>query len=455
METPVHLHRRIVREIESRKQAESLLELKSQELYLKNEQLEASHAKLRKQVEVVGVILDAVPDVVITCNEDLLIETVNSSCFHLLGYQANDIVGKQVTDLIPALADYQRTLAKNAFIISDISVLKHDKTSIEAELRGRRTDLYDKPMIVIVLHDVSERKASERMKERVYGQLHESRRLEALGTLASGIAHELNTPIQFIGDNVKFIGLSLDKIHASYELYDQLKIQCKKQNLLDELAGRVELFNNDIDLASLIKEISAAMQETMEGIKQVRDIVLFMKEFAHPGTGDPEATDINRVIQGALTICRSRTKNTVSIKTHLSPSLPEIICHRGQIQQVLMNLILNAVEALEEKGMKTAQIEIVTQISGSNLRIEVNDTGPGVPSALREKIFDPFFTTKQVGKGTGQGLALAKDVIVKQHGGRLFLDEKTGFSTSFVIELPVFSCAMPGSGESPCYAAAQ
>lgn len=424
MEAPHHLQQRIAREIQSRKQAESLLEIKSQELYLKNEQLEKSHNELREQVDVIGVILDAVPDVVITCNEQLLIETVNSSCFDLLGYQAKEITGKQLTDYIPALADYKQTLAKNAFIMSDIGVLKRDGTSIDAELRGRRTKLYDKPLIVIVIHDIGERKASERVKERVYGQLHESRRLEAIGTLASGIAHELNTPIQFIGDNVRFIGLSLDKIHASYEHYDQLKIQCEAQNLLSDFVSHINHFNNNIDLAFLIKEIYAAMQETMEGIKQVRDTVLLMKEFAHPGTGDPEPTDMNLVIRGALKICRSRTANTVSIDTALSPGIPEILCHRGQIQQVLMNLILNAVEAAEEKEIKTARIQIVTQMSGSNLRIEINDTGPGIPNSLREKIFDPFFTTKKVGKGTGQGLALAKDIIVKQHAGRLYLDEK-------------------------------
>ena len=275
------------------------------------------------------------------------------------------------------------------------------------------------------------------MKEKVYRQLHESRRLEAIGALSSGIAHELNTPIQFIGDNIKFIGLSLDKIHSSYKYYDQLKVQCESQNILEDYVKQIDNFNDKIDLSFLIKEIFAAMQETMDGIRDVRDIVLLMKEFAHPGTGEAEPTDINAVINGALTICRSRTKNTVTVDTTLSPSVPQVTCRRGQIQQVLMNLIINAVEAIEEKGLKSGRIHIVTRLSDNYLRVEISDTGPGIPDTLREKIFDPFFTTKKVGKGTGQGLALAKDIIVQQHGGRLFLEEKLGFSTCFVIELPV------------------
>jgi signal transduction histidine kinase len=287
-----------------------------------------------------------------------------------------------------------------------------------------------------VLHEIDERLATERMKEDIYQQLHESRRLEAIGALSSGIAHEMNTPIQFIGDNVKYIGHSLNKIHASYMLYDKLKIECQRQNILPDFVGEINEFNRDIDLHDLTKEIFTAMRETMDGIKQVRDIVVLMKEFSHPGNGKPESNDLNNVVQGAMTICRSRTKGVVAVETDFAGENPEVSCRKGQIQQVLVNLIVNAVEAIEDANIPDGRIRVATRRTALAVRIEVSDNGPGIPADVREKVFDPFFTTKQVGKGTGQGLALAKDIIIQQHGGQLYLDEKPGYSTCFVIELP-------------------
>ncbi|NJM34983.1 MAG: HAMP domain-containing histidine kinase [Rhodomicrobium sp.] len=206
--------------------------------------------------------------------------------------------------------------------------------------------------------------------------------------------------------------------------------------LLQDSVGAIEDHSRKIELDTLIKEIFGAMRETTDGIRQVRDIVLTVKEFAHPGSGAQE-TDIHRIVESALTFCRSRTKNIVRIETDLMRDAPMLTCQRGPIQQVLVNLIVNAVEAIEEQGSSDGVIKIVTRISGGSFRITICDNGPGIPEAIREKVFDPFFTTKQVGKGTGQGLALAKDVVVKQHGGRLFLEDTEGFTTTFVIELPL------------------
>jgi PAS domain S-box-containing protein len=436
VDTPHFLEDRINREVASRKEAERLRDVTSLELSARNREVRSSTGRLHEQLELSGVMLDAVPDVVMTCDEDYRIETVNRACADMLGYLQAECVGALLTGVIPALVDYQKTLARDAFVIADIPVLKRDGDFIDAELRGKRTRLSGKPLMVIILHDISGRKSSAKMKDAIYRQLHEARRLEAVGTLASGIAHELNTPIQFIGDNVKFIGHSLEKIHASYLRYDALKLECKKHGLLPKTIEDLETFNRDIELPALVAEIQAAMRETMEGVKQVRDMVLLMREFAHPGTGSLEPTDINGVIKSALTICRGRTRNVVSVEADLFPGMASLLCNRGQIQQVLLNLIVNAVEAIEENGSEDGRIRVATTVEGADCRIEISDNGAGVPSKLRGRIFDPFFTTKSVGRGTGQGLALAKDIVVTQHGGRLYLDDRPGFSTSFIIELP-------------------
>ena len=206
------------RRIESRKAAEKLLE----------DEVEHAAGKLKEQLNLIGVIMDTVPDVVVTCNENLEIRTVNSACECVIGYRRDELIGECLTEIVPALADHRKVLASDAFVVSDIEVRLPDGETIAAELRGRRTRLYDKPLIVIVLHDMSERNAAKTMKGEIHKQLHESRRLEAIGALSSGIAHELNTPIQFIGDNVKFVGLSLRKIHNSYKHYDELKSRARR-----------------------------------------------------------------------------------------------------------------------------------------------------------------------------------------------------------------------------------
>lgn len=437
MSSQDQLERRLAMEIASRKEAERLLEVKSRELFSKNQHLRFSSLELLDHVELISTIIDAVPHVVLTCNEGYTIEMANSASAKLLGYPPERLVGHHVDELLPCYGIYRRELEMESFLVPELTVKKSDGSIIQGELRGRRTRVKDKPLIVMVISDTSGRKAAETLKEKVYQQLYESRRLEAIGALSSGIAHELNTPIQFIGDNINFVGHSLNKIHESYKHYDVLKRECEVKGLLPESVERIEAFNQRIELPILIKEIMSSIRETMDGVNQVRDIALLMKEFSHPGTGAPEPSDINCVVQSAITICRSRHKGIVAVETDFAPDLPQTTCRKGQIQQVLVNMIVNAVEAIEEQGTATGVIRIETKAADDAVRIEISDNGPGIPDGLWEKIFDPFFTTKRVGKGTGQGLALAKDLIVNQHGGKLLLEYRQGFSTTFVIELPL------------------
>ena len=432
-----YLQRRLNREIASRKEAERLLEVKSRELYDRNQELRSSSLNLLEHVELISTIIDAVPHIVLTCNENFVIEMANSASAKLLGYPPERLVGHHMDMFLPSYARHRRELDTESFLVPELAVRKSDGNVIRGELRGRRTSVKGKTFIVVVISDISARKAADALKERISRQMHESRRLEAIGTLSSGISHELNTPIQFIGDNIKFIGLSLNKIYESYKRYDELKCMCEAKGLLLEAVAGLNKFNNGIELPSLVGEIMTATRETVDGIRQVRNIVLLMKEFTHPGTGSPEPSDINRVVQSAITICRSRHKDVVTLETTFAPDIPQVTCRKGQIQQVLVNMIINAVEAIEEQDVTTGIIRLETRRAGNTAQIEVSDNGPGVPKELREKIFDPFFTTKQVGKGTGQGLALAKDFIVSQHGGKLRLEHRPGFSTTFVIELPL------------------
>lgn len=419
------------------KEAAWRLEGTNCERLVEDRKLQDSPLARLDRAELTSTIIDAVPLIVLTCNEGHIIEMANSASAKLLGYPPERMVGRHIGEFLPNYRNYRRELGMASFFVPELAVTKSDGTVMQGELRGTRTLVNDQPVIVMVISDTSARKAAETMKEDVYKQLSESRRMEAIGALSSGIAHELNTPIQFIGDNIKFVGLALNKIHESYRRYDGLKCECEAAGLLPETVERINKFNSDIELPALVGEVMTAIRETMEGIRQVRDIALMMKEFSHPGTGAPALADINRVVQSAVRMCRSRHENIAKIKTELAGDLPQAPCQRGQIQQVLVNMIVNAVEAIEEQGIAEGMILIETKGAKDAVRIEVSDNGPGIPKELREKIFDPFFTTKQVGKGTGQGLALAKDFIITQHGGKLLLEQRPGFSTTFVIELPL------------------
>lgn len=437
MSSHEYMQRKLAREIASRKEAEWLLEMKSQELWEKNQQLESSSLGLIEHVELISTIIDAVPHIVLTCDEGHVIEMANSASGKLLGYPPQRLVGHHLHEFLPGYSTYRSELEKDAFLVAEMPVETSDGSILQCEVRGGRTKVKDKPFIVMVISDTSARKAADTLKERVYKQLYEARRLEAIGALSSGIAHELNTPIQFIGDNINFVGRSLTNIYQSYKLYDVLRAECQAAGLLPDTVHQIDEFNEQIELSTLVKEIMCSIRETMDGISQVRDIALMMKEFSHPGTGAPEPCDINRVVQSAITICRSRHKDVVVLETDLAPGLPEVTCRRGQIQQVVVNMIVNAVEAIEEQSSAKGVIHVDTQLSAGGVQIVISDNGPGIPAGLYEKVFDPFFTTKRVGKGTGQGLALAKDFIVNQHGGKLLLEDRPGFSTTFVIELPL------------------
>ncbi|MEL7487676.1 MAG: ATP-binding protein, partial [Pseudomonadota bacterium] len=219
--------------------------------------------------------------------------------------------------------------------------------------------------------------------------------------------------------------------------YDALRAAAKNDKAYAPELQSIDAFNASINLPATIAEIAAALTESGDGIRQVRDIVLVMNEFAHPGAAENEATDINRVIDTVVKLSRNRQSEAAEVVVDLALDPPKIMCRRGQIQQVILNIVVNAMDAIDDMEGRNGRILISTHIEADHLVIRISDNGAGVPDDLREKIFDPFFTTKPVGKGTGQGLALAKDCIVKTHNGRLRLVDLEGFATTFQIDLPL------------------
>jgi PAS domain S-box-containing protein len=261
-------------------------------------------------------------------------------------------------------------------------------------------------------------------------ELRHAQKLEAIGRLAAGVAHELNTPIQFIGDNIDFLGDAATQLLVAVTAAND-------GNASDISAGRQSAVAA-LELDYLAAEIPEAVRQTRDGVVRVATIVQALKSFAHPPAPGQQPADLNRALTDTLTVARSELRRVDRIVTDLG-ELPPVICSAGDLNQVLLNLLVNAADATAETQTPDApgQITVRSRQAGDQVVIEISDTGPGIPDELRDRIYEPFFTTKPVGRGTGQGLALARNVIVERHDGTLGYTSIPGRGTTFTITLPV------------------
>jgi len=282
--------------------------------------------------------------------------------------------------------------------------------------------------------DITERKELER-------QLLQAQKLESIGQLAAGIAHEINTPIQYVGDNTRFLRDAFEDIVHVLGYCGKLDQAITEGRSLSQTVKEVKEAVEEADLEYLREEIPKAIEQTMEGVGRVAAIVGAMKEFSHPGSDSKTPVDINRAIESTVTVTRNEWKYVAEMELDLDQSLPLIPVLPGEFNQVILNMIINSAHAIgevvaEESGRK-GKIIISTAHKNGQAEIRVTDTGCGIPEKIRDRVFDPFFTTKEVGKGTGQGLAIARSVIVDKHSGSLLLESEEGRGTTFRILLPI------------------
>jgi signal transduction histidine kinase len=277
----------------------------------------------------------------------------------------------------------------------------------------------------------------ERERQTLELQLRQAQKLESLGTLAGGIAHEINTPAQYVGDNIQFLKSGFADLTKVLDSCATLRGAVIDEPRFAALAAAAAEAEADADLAFLRNEIPTAIAQSLEGIDRVRQIVLAVKEFAHPDVKEVMPLDLNHVIETTIMISRGQWKHVAELVTDLSPELPPVPCRRGEINQVILNLIVNAAHAIEAKATGLGKITVTSGLREGWAEIRVCDTGTGIPSALIDRIFDPFFTTKAPGKGTGQGLAICHTIVVQKHGGEIAVDSTPGEGTTFTVRLPL------------------
>ena len=294
--------------------------------------------------------------------------------------------------------------------------------------------------IVMIFTDATE-------KRRFETQLLHAQKLESIGSLAAGIAHEINTPTQYATDNMQFLTEAFESI--GHVLRACTGVVTAEQAVEDsaEPVAALRAALDGADAEYLIAEIPAAIEQSLDGLQQISRIVLAMKEFSHPGTGHKALTDLNRAIRNTVTVCRNEWRYVADLELDLDGRLPLVPCLSEEFQQAVLNIVVNAAHAIEGAGddapRQKGKIIVSSSWEGDWAEVRIRDTGSGIPSHILDRIFDPLFTTKEVGRGTGQGLAITRSVVIDKHGGTIDVDTEVGRGSTFIVRLPIDEAAVP------------
>ena len=308
---------------------------------------------------------------------------------------------------------------------------------------AHKTDKGEADLFSVVAQDISEPKKAEAARRLLEVQLRQAQKLESIGQLAAGIAHEINTPIQFVGDNTRFVQDALQHFQKSILEFRQMLESARATALTAEMIQQAEDDLKAADMDYLLRELPTAVSESLDGIERITRIVRAMKEFSHPSSKDRAPINLNHAIESTVTVARNEWKYVAEMALELDPTLPPVRCFASEINQVVLNLVVNAAHAIadvvRQKPGAKGLITIRTRRLDDWAEIQVADTGTGIPEAIRERIYDPFYTTKDVGKGTGQGLTIAHDTVVNRHGGSIHFQTEMGRGTTFFVHLPLNS----------------
>jgi PAS domain S-box-containing protein len=368
-----------------------------------------------------SIVVEHSPDVLLLAGEQGVIRFANPAAVRLLRAAHGDLIGAELQMLVHP-DDVEEVLAPTpsspqirrlrgpgggpwtAFEVLVEYVTEHD---------GSRS-------LILNARDISER-------QRLELELRHAQKLESVGRLAAGIAHEINTPMQFIGDNVRFLDESFTDLLALVA-----DIRERLSATEPELAARL----SDLDVDFLLEEAPPAIRQTLEGVDRVATIVRAMKAFGRPGTDTKSPADLNEAIRNTLLVVANEISSVAEVETELA-DLPPVLCHIGDINQTVLNLVVNAAHAIDGADRGRGTIRVRTRLEGAEVVMEVADTGTGVPPEIADKLFDAFFTTKGVGKGTGQGLPLIRSLVVDRHQGSIGFTTEPGAGTVFTVRLPI------------------
>ncbi|MGB8579721.1 MAG: MHYT domain-containing protein [Candidatus Sulfotelmatobacter sp.] len=400
-----------------------------------------SEEALRTAHQQAEIFINAVPSILIGVDQDSHITRWNSTASSAFGLSPSEVLGTQLADcgvrwLRPDMPEEIRSWC------SELGSRRCDLVPFEINGETRLLGLTITAVrvadervaeLLVIGSDVTDRTALET-------QRRQAQKLESVGQLAAGIAHEINTPTQYIGDNIRFLKDAFQDIRTLVVSYERLLAAAKENTVSCETEQEVSATVERADVDYLFDQIPKAIEQAAEGVTRVSTIVSAMKEFSHPDTKEKIPLDLNHAIESTITVARSEWKYVADLETEFDPTLPPISCQPGEFNQVILNLIVNAAHAIADvagkEGSERGKIKVQTRNCQEWAEIRIQDSGSGIPEKVRARIFDPFFTTKEIGKGTGQGLAIARSVVVDKHNGTIHFETEEGKGTTFVIRLP-------------------
>lgn len=403
--------RRLARAVSQVEQLENLIEDKSRELFLAAEEARSSRDALER-------LFDAVPGPVVVIDAAHRVKKFNRAALTFLNRLPLALSGEPVTDFFPdvvtsmALASTRTTPLEVSWVVdgTDVPVLLSITTFLDR----------DDTCAVLVATDLRDRKALE-------VELRQAQKLEAIGSLAAGIAHEVNTPLQFISDNVAFLIEAVTAFNAF-----ALRIEHEAPAIWQRVSAEPAFE----ELPFFRAKIPKALGRVKQGLDRVTEIVGAMKGFAHPG-GARGPVRLDTVVRRAVTVGGSELKN-LTVEVKLEPHLV-VSAYESDLNQVVLNLLVNAAHAIHDHKAthETPGRIVVTAVEcGAELELRIEDDGGGIPQSIAHRVFDPFFTTKSVGRGTGQGLSICRKLVTERNGGRLWFDSVAGVGTTFHVVLP-------------------
>jgi PAS domain S-box-containing protein len=383
-------------------------------------------------------ILNNLAEGVVIIDENGLIESINSVGLTMFGYQRENIEARPISFLIPSfdmtlfhskLVNYMET----QHFTLDGNRYNDSIFPIEVSLASMSMPNHKSKVFNCVIRDISSRLALEL-------QLRQAQKLESIGQLATGIAHEINTPAQYVSDNTVFLR---DGFQTTLQVLEKIRLLAESDDAslsIDELKQHILREIEEGDLDFIAQETPLAFEQSLEGLARVGKIVKAMKSFSHTNNQTQQQVDIAEAIDSTITIARGEWKYVAEIETKFDSDLPKLPCYRDEFNQVILNMVINAAHAIEEKfSGKTGQLGLITISTHKEqdmVLVRIKDNGSGMPKDVMDRVFDPFFTTKGVGKGSGQGLSLAYSVIKDMHGGNIDVKSKVGEGTVFTISLP-------------------
>lgn len=414
------------------------------------EKLQAQRVAIASSQQQLHAIVNSVIDGVIGFDRTGKIHMFNNSAEQIFGYSVHEVDDISIDVFLPEEDRQKHMEGLELFLetgssptvghLLEYTGVKKDGTTFPFEMAISWREVDNEIIFVSQCRDITSKKLAEEERIALENELRQAQKMESLGVLSGGIAHEINTPVQYVGDNIKFLQTGFTDIRRLCSQLRKLTKAASAKGYLPELTEETARLAEEVDLEFLIDEIPEAIDQSLEGVERISEIVKAIKEFSHPDTKEKTSTNINAALNTTIMVSRNQWKYIAELETDLDEELPHVMCLPGEFNQVILNLIVNAAHAIEDASGDSGElgkITVSTKHDDDFVDITVRDSGTGIDPDKLTTIFDPFFTTKEPGKGTGQGLAISHNIITKKHGGQIWATSELGHGATFHIKLPL------------------